>query len=316
MDKKSGHETKMMRRAIVVTHTAAYTHTPSTRSFTDSLNCSDDSRPKRGRTMSKATRKLSSILDTVITGDNAVVMPELPGQTADIVLFSPPYNLGRASSKLLYGEHGLDNLPHDEYVAKLVNVFRELERVAKREAPVLMNLGYGTANANGPGLPFRVVTTIEQTTNWRLLDTICWQKTKPPRPMVMSPVHLSRAGEYIFVFGRKELGQKREGDCTRSAKEKGDGNGRYKTAGFTNLIEAPCGEQKAGQSATFSVDLVDEIFNRYIPKAGKHENFVVIDPFCGSGTVGIACRRRGLHFIGIEIDSTVANRARGRLMDH
>ena len=37
----------------------------------------------------------------------------------------------------------------------------------------------------------------------------------------------------------------------------------------------------------------------------------VIDPFCGSGTTGVACRKRGIPFIGYEIDPTyceIANR--------
>ena len=39
----------------------------------------------------------------------------------------------------------------------------------------------------------------------------------------------------------------------------------------------------------------------------------VLDPFCGSGTTGVACVQTGRHFIGIEIDSTYADIARQRI---
>lgn len=40
---------------------------------------------------------------------------------------------------------------------------------------------------------------------------------------------------------------------------------------------------------------------------------VVLDPFCGSGTTGVACLRLGRRFIGIEKDATYAAVARERL---
>ena len=42
---------------------------------------------------------------------------------------------------------------------------------------------------------------------------------------------------------------------------------------------------------------------------------VVLDPFCGSGTTGVACVREGMDFIGIERDDRYAELARGRIAD-
>jgi 16S rRNA G966 N2-methylase RsmD len=43
------------------------------------------------------------------------------------------------------------------------------------------------------------------------------------------------------------------------------------------------------------------------------ENEIVLDPFCGSGTTGVACLRLGRRFIGIEKDAKYAAIARERL---
>jgi len=44
-------------------------------------------------------------------------------------------------------------------------------------------------------------------------------------------------------------------------------------------------------------------------------NGIVLDPFCGSGTTGVACIQTGRRFIGIEIDEKYAAIARRRIAD-
>ena len=43
------------------------------------------------------------------------------------------------------------------------------------------------------------------------------------------------------------------------------------------------------------------------------EGAIVLDPFMGSGTTGVACRDLGRNFVGIEIDETYFNIAKGRI---
>jgi DNA modification methylase len=43
---------------------------------------------------------------------------------------------------------------------------------------------------------------------------------------------------------------------------------------------------------------------------------LVVDPFCGSGTTGVACLNTGRRFIGYEIDTMYADMAQERLLEH
>ena len=45
----------------------------------------------------------------------------------------------------------------------------------------------------------------------------------------------------------------------------------------------------------------------------SNENDIVLDPFMGSGTTGVACVNTNRSFIGIELDETYFNIAKDRI---
>lgn len=48
----------------------------------------------------------------------------------------------------------------------------------------------------------------------------------------------------------------------------------------------------------------------------SEEGELVLDPFCGSGTTGCACKELDRHFIGIELNAEYASIARNRILAH
>jgi len=56
------------------------------------------------------------------------------------------------------------------------------------------------------------------------------------------------------------------------------------------------------------VDIIQKIIKAY-----TKENDIVLDPFCGTGTVGAVCRQFNRHFIGFEINSKYIDIANKRL---
>ena len=56
-----------------------------------------------------------------------------------------------------------------------------------------------------------------------------------------------------------------------------------------------------------------EVILRQFVKDSTRPGALVLDPFCGSGTTGVACVQTGRRFIGIEIDPGYADIARARI---
>jgi len=62
--------------------------------------------------------------------------------------------------------------------------------------------------------------------------------------------------------------------------------------------------------AVFPVDLIEPCILAGCPAGG-----VVLDPFCGSGTVGVAAKRHGRNYIGIDLNSEYCEIARERILN-
>jgi site-specific DNA-methyltransferase (adenine-specific) len=45
-------------------------------------------------------------------------------------------------------------------------------------------------------------------------------------------------------------------------------------------------------------------------------NGIVLDPFCGSGTTGVACKLDGFQFVGLEQDAEYAKIAEARIENY
>jgi DNA modification methylase len=92
----------------------------------------------------------------IMLGDCLAVLPTLEAESVQCVVTSPPYwglrDYGCA------GQLGLERTP-EEYVEKLVAVFREVRRVLKGDGTVWLNLGDSYAGSGPSGASYRSETT-------------------------------------------------------------------------------------------------------------------------------------------------------------
>jgi DNA modification methylase len=85
-------------------------------------------------------------VNEIIEGDALAVLKTLPNENVDCCITSPPYFGLRDYG--VAGQIGLEETP-EEYTEKLVEIFREVKRVLKKEGTMWLNLGdsYNTSPA-------------------------------------------------------------------------------------------------------------------------------------------------------------------------
>ena len=145
-------------------------------------------------------------------GDSLQVLYALPDELVQCCVTSPPYwglrDYGVA------GQLGLEKTP-EEYVAKLVEIFREVRRVLEPDGVLWLNLGDSYATGAGKvgmpqaglkpkdlvGIPWRVAFAL-QADGWWLRSDIIWAKPNPmPESVTDRP---TRSHEYIFLLTKSE----------------------------------------------------------------------------------------------------------------
>ena len=167
----------------------------------------------------------------VLVGDCIEKMRELEDQSIHTCVTSPPYFGLRDYG--MDGQIGLEDTP-DAFVARLVEVFREVRRVLRNDGTLWLNLGdsyaanrsyqveqtkggpkhgvaqavsgrpqraldYGIKPKDLIGIPWRVAFAL-QADGWYLRQDIIWHKPNPMPESVKD--RCTKAHEYIFMFSK------------------------------------------------------------------------------------------------------------------
>lgn len=128
-----------------------------------------------------------------------------------------------------------------------------------------------------------------------------------------SPNRLSRIVEPIYVFCKR--GFEKTHYCNKPEISKGTASHKC-YAPLYNFVEAKGSQREKGvkrcpyNAATYSVELCEKLLGMYAPS-----NALVYDPFMGSGTTAVACKRMGLRWLGSEISENQVKWAEDRLAE-
>lgn len=262
-----------------------------------------------------------SISDSMIfEGDALTVLQCLPDQQAQCIVTSPPYWGLRDYN--IDDQIGLEpTLP--QFINSLVSVFREARRVLRDDGVLWLNIGDGFTSGNrgwrapdkkNParamsvrpntpeglkpkdlmGIPWRLAFAL-QDDGWYLRADIIWNKPNAmPESVKDRP---TRSHEYLFMFSKQEQ-YYYDRDAVKEL------NGRnLRSVWNVNTTPFP-----GAHFATFPQKLVDPCV-----KASTRPGDFVLDPFFGSGTVGLAAEQLGRSYVGIELNPEYVALAADRL---
>ena len=224
----------------------------------------------------------------------------------DLIITSPPYNMTkRKGGNADTGRYDVyeDWKTEEEYLEWTSEIFCSFDKILKDNKLVIYNFGYSIEN---PSLPYKLVNKIESETNFTLVDTIIWKK-KSGLPFPSNKYRLSRNWEYIWVFCKKDYIDNFDIFKPISSVSKKTNQTYYKV--FYNFIEAKNNDGKTSfNQATFSSELIEYLLSIY---SGK--NYLVYDPFNGTGTTGVACIKNNMNYIGSEISEKQCDFSKERL---
>jgi len=249
------------------------------------------------------------------------------GDKIDVIVTSPPYNLGKH-----YSNYN-DNKNRNEYISWLGLVAEESEKVMKPDGSFFLNMG---GKPSDPFLAFDVAKEFSK--HFRLQNVIHWIKhISIPKEAatrqnglngdisfghfkpINTNTYLNQCQEYVFHFTKTAKVQldklsigvpyQHKSNVTRW-KEKRDLRDRG-NVWFIRYENKQGGVEPVPHPALFP----EKLPYLCIKLHGIRKGMLVYDPFMGIGTTAIACMRLGVDFIGTEIDKNYVTIANERIAD-
>ena len=308
---------------------------------------------------------------TLWHGDALAVLRDLPDQSVDCCVTSPPYFGLRDYG--VEGQYGLESSPA-EYVETMRALFAEVRRVLTDDGTLWCNIGdsyssdskgsggytggkhvsglhgktgvgrgkrSGIPDKNLMGIPWRTAFAL-QDDGWILRNDIIWAK---PNAMPESVTdRLSTKHEHLFMFSKRArywfdldpirealirpealaeglvFGGSNKGSHHRTgpgsaARRNGNVYGKSSSANMGTTGERHETSDPRGRNpgdvwtiatqpfgaAHFAV-MPQALASRAI-QAGCKPDGVVLDPFSGSGTTGLAAAKHGRRYVGIDLNA-------------
>jgi len=248
-----------------------------------------------------------------ICEDVLVALEGLPSASVDVVVTSPPYNLGAD-----YGPGCDDSRSLEEYLSWLNHVFAELGRVLKPEGAFFLNAGWSPKE---PWLSRDIAE--EAATHFTLQNRIAWVKSialgdEPCRGHV-KPINsvrfLNRQWEEIYHFtktGEIRIERLAVGvpyaDPTNLERGTRGKNGNLRCRGDVLFAPYETVSEDKGHPCPFPVQLAEYCLKLH----GVRDDLLALDPFAGIGSTGVAARNLGVRAILIDNNEGYIRIARRR----
>lgn len=259
---------------------------------------------------------MTEYLNKILNGNCVDLMAQLPDNSVDLVVTSPPYDNLRTYKGYSF--------PFDEIVT-------QLHRVIKDGGVVVWVVSDATINGSETGTSFRQALKFMET-GFNLHDTMIFQKANPV-PQIYRKRY-TNVFEYMFVFskGAVKTNNPIKIPCLHAGLElkgttyKNYSRGEQSRSKLANPVkdeklkgniwEYVVGKKAVDQEAKkhpapFPYELaLDHIIS------WTNEGDVVLDPMCGSGTTCVAAADFKRNYIGMDISEEYCELSRERIKLH
>ena len=262
----------------------------------------------------------------IINGDCIEVMKTLSESSVDLIVTSPPYNVG-----ISYDIH-IDTLSMDDYWGWTKEWLMETYRLLKDDGRVAINipLEVNVQSRGGRvffvsefyqvmkqvGFKFFGIVDLEEQSPHRSKTTAWGSWMSPSSPYIYNPK------ECVILAYKKHHIKKVKGEPqwkgTPTEIEQEDGTLKkkivYEEKDKKEFMELVFGQwnyfadTKSLTKATFSMDIPTKAI-----KILSYKNDFILDPFCGSGTSMVAAEILDRRWLGIELSPNYCDVARGRV---
>lgn len=216
----------------------------------------------------------------IIQGDCVEVMGKLNlPREKYIVVTDPPFNIG------YHYKNYKDRMEHEQYYSMIKNVIGEGKAVIIHYPEQLHQISIEIGQA-----PERVVAWVYNSNTGKQHRDVAFYRVKPDFNKVRQPYKNPNDKRIQKRIAEGKTGAKlydwwEINQIKNVSKEK---------------TEHPC-------------QMPEEVMRRII--GILPEDYIIIDPFMGSGTTGVACKKLNRAFIGIDIDPDYCEIARRRIDD-
>lgn len=231
----------------------------------------------------------------IICGDSIDIMKQMPDNSIDLVVTSPPYNLnirktfgntenwkGKWNNSKLQSEgyeNYSDSMPEDEYIIWQQNILKECFRLIKEDGAIFYNHKWRVQK----GLYQQRLEIIE---GLPLRQIIIWAKSGG---INFNEGYFLPTYEIIYLIAKPKF---------KIA------NKAYKYGDVWKINQ----EQKSWHPAPFPLELASRCIE------ATHGD-LILDPFMGSGTVAVAAKSLNKNYIGIDISQNYCDKAQKRIND-
>jgi site-specific DNA-methyltransferase (adenine-specific) len=248
---------------------------------------------------------IAPFVNRIICGDASRVLSEIPSESVDMIITSPPYNFGQAYAQDPHGDTHEWNVFFDQ----LLNVWKECERILKPGGRMAVNVQplfsdyvpthhIISRQLAGLGLLWKAEFLWEKN-NYNAKYT-AWGSWKSP-----SMPYIKYTWEFIEVFDKsthKKTGKKEDIDITAEEfKEWVLGKWAFPPETRMRDYHHPA--------------MFPEELPRRLLKLFTYRNDIILDPFNGAGTTSLAAHRYGRRFIGIDLSRDYCAVALQRLFE-